>query len=142
MPVWLGKENIEVKPGNIYIAPGENHMVIDENELKVKLLDSPPQNYVKPAADPMFRSIATSFGEKSIGIILTGRGQDGSIGAGYIFYAGGKVIVQDPEDSIMSSMPKSVIQLDLADRVIPVQDIPNALDNIVNSTSHLSSVLK
>ncbi len=103
-------------------------------ELKIHLLDSPPINFVKPSADPMFKSIAEVFGSKSIGVVLTGMGSDGSIGCGYIFAEGGKIVVEDPSTAILHSMPKTVVNLKLADVVVPIEkmatEIIKLIDNI------------
>jgi two-component system chemotaxis response regulator CheB len=129
MPVILGKDGLNIEPGKIYIAPGERHMIIKDNSTELTLTDDEPVNYVKPSADPLFKSIAFSFGDKSIGIVLTGMGHDGSVGAGYISAAGGKIMAQDPQDAILSSMPESVIKLKLADIIAPIEMIAGRLIN-------------
>ncbi len=129
LQVRLGENNLPIEAGNVYIAPGDFHMVLDSSEMKILLDDSPPENFVKPAADPLFRSIAAKFGKKSIAIVLTGMGRDGTIGAGYIKTAGGLVISQSPETAIIPSMPKSVIDLRLAKKVLEVENISSELEN-------------
>ncbi len=115
MKVYLGETGQPVEKGVMYVCPGNIHMGIDQETLSIKLIDTPPENYVKPSADPLFRSISFVFRNRSIGMVITGMGHDGTIGAGYIKAAGGKVIVQDPEEATLPSMPKSVINLGLAD---------------------------
>ena len=133
MEVFLGKEDLKILPGRIYIAPGDRHLTIGK-DLKIHLLDTPPENFVKPSADPMFKSIAEVFGSKAIGVVLTGMGTDGSVGCGYIFSEGGKIIVEDPATAILHAMPSSVIKLKLADIVAPIEkmsiEIINAIDDI------------
>jgi len=126
MPVLLGEEKLEVVPGIIYIAPGKKHMIIDEEKVAIKLLDTEPENFVKPSADPLFRSIASIFGKKSIGLVFSGMGSDGSYGAGYISAAGGRVIVQDPLTAVLPNMPESVINLKLANKIIPLEDFAHS----------------
>lgn len=123
MPVLLGEENLEVVPGVVYLAPGKRHMVVDEEKVAVKLLDTEPVNFVKPSADPLFKSIASIFGKKSIGLVFTGMGSDASYGAGYISAAGGRVMVQDPLTSVLPSMPESVINFRLANNIFPLEDM-------------------
>ena len=134
MEVFLGKEDLKILPGRIYIAPGDRHLTIGK-DLKIHLLDTPPENFVKPSADPMFKSIAEVFGSKAIGVVLTGMGTDGSVGCGYIFSEGGKIIVEDPATAILHAMPSSVIKLKLADIVVPIEkmsiEIINAIDDIL-----------
>ena len=127
MPVLLGEENLEVVPGIIYISPGKRHMVIDEETVTIRLLDTEPVNFVKPSADPLFKSIANVFGKKSIGIIFTGMGTDGSFGAGYVKAAGGKVFAQDPKTAVLQSMPDSIKKLKLADKIVSLEHMPNIL---------------
>ncbi len=133
MKVNLGSEGMEIRAGEIYIAPGERHMLIGE-DLKIHLLDSAPINFVKPSADPMFKSIAEVFGKKSIGIVLTGMGSDGSIGCGYIHAEGGKIIVEDPATAILHAMPNAVIRIKLADVVASIEsmiyEVKTHIDNI------------
>lgn len=123
MPVLLGEDKLEVVPGVVYIAPGKRHMVIDEEKVSIKLLDTDPVNFVKPSADPLFKSIASIFGKKSLGLVFTGMGSDASYGAGYISAAGGRVIVQDPKTAVLSNMPESVINFQLAHKIFPLEDL-------------------
>ncbi|PKL89531.1 MAG: hypothetical protein CVV23_04775 [Ignavibacteriae bacterium HGW-Ignavibacteriae-2] len=131
MPVHLGSDNLEIKPGNVYLAPGDKHMVIVKNSAVLEFLDTPPENFVRPSADPLFKSIASAFGNKSIGVVLTGMGRDGSIGAGYISAAGGTIIAENPQTAILPSMPNSVIKLNLADHVVHVSEIKKVLDALL-----------
>ena len=122
----LGDHSLDIKPGEIYLCPGDIHMIVSD-DMKIQLVDSPPENYVKPSADPLFRSIATKFGEKSAAIVLTGMGRDGSLGSGYIKAAGGLVIAQDPSTAVIGSMPKSVIDLRIAQEILSIEQIPEKL---------------
>ena len=127
MPVHPGITGVEIKPGNIYLAQGNKHMVLQEGTNILEQIDTPPENFVKPSADPLFRSIAKSFGKKSIGLVFTGMGKDGAIGCGYINATGGKVMVQDPKTAILPSMPEAVINLKMADRVVPLNNMAEEL---------------
>ncbi len=133
MKVHLGKEGQKIKPGHIYLAPGDYHMLADHKTMSIVISDAPPENYVKPSADPLFRSVANMFGKKSVGIILTGMGHDGSIGAGFIKAAGGKVIAQDPNTAVLPAMPTAVIKLRLVDAVATVERIPAKIDEFLNN---------
>ncbi len=129
MPVQLGRDGMVIQPGQIYVAPGRKHMVLTEGTRTIELLNTKPVNYVIPSADPLFKSISKSFGNKSIGMVFTGMGYDGSLGAGYISATGGKVIVQHTEDAILPAMPKSVIRLKLATKVSPLSTIHRTLQS-------------
>ncbi len=129
MPVHEGNTGVVVKPGNIYLAQGKKHMVLKEGTNILEQIDAPAENYVKPSADPLFRSIANSFGSKSIGMVFTGMGKDGALGCGYIHAAGGRVMVQDPKTAILPSMPEAVINLKMANQVIPLDNMAAELHN-------------
>lgn len=120
MDVRLGTDGMAVEPGVIYLAPGEHHMIIDPQSFELRLIDDPPENFCKPAADPLFRSIATAYGRSSFSIVLSGMGRDGTIGSGYIRAAGGTVIAQDPATAILPSMPQSVADLMIATHIVPL----------------------
>ncbi|MFH0733301.1 MAG: chemotaxis protein CheB [bacterium] len=129
MKVVLGKEGYAIKPGEIYLAPGDRHMSIHPTTKTIMLLETPPENFVRPSADPLFKSIAEIFGKKTIGVVLTGMGHDGSVGCGYINAAGGFVIAQDPATALLSSMPKNVVDLRLAKVVARLEEIPGIIDS-------------
>jgi two-component system chemotaxis response regulator CheB len=127
MKVFLADNGMKIKPGHVYIAPGDVHSSINSRTFEMELLDTPPENYVRPSADPLFRSIAAAFGGNAIGVVLTGMGHDGSIGSGYIAAAGGIVIAQDPSTAILPSMPQSVIDLRIAKVVTPLEQMGSVI---------------
>jgi len=130
MPVMLGQNNMSIKPGHIYISPGDHHMLIDSN-LTITLDDGPKENFVRPSADPMFRSIANTFNERSVAIVLTGLGRDGSNGSQVIKKINGKVIIQDPTTAIAPSMPRSVLDEGIADVNTTVDQIPRKIAEFI-----------
>jgi len=132
LPVKLGREGLDIKPGQVYISPGESHMIINPLKMQIALSDTPPENYVKPSADPLFRSIAATFGKKSIGVVITGMGHDGTLGSGYIRTAGGLVIAQNPATAVIASMPKSVIDLKIAHKVVNINEIQKIILQHIN----------
>lgn len=128
MPVRLGEDHLPVKKGEIYLAPGGKHMLINSEKLEIELSDGPPENFVKPSADPLFKSVAKIFGANSIAVVLTGMGHDGSLGSGYISAAGGMVIAQEPSGAIAPSMPQTVVDLRIARQIAPIDEIPSLID--------------
>ena len=92
-----------------------------------KLDDSGPVNYVKPSADVLFKSAAECLGEHTLGIVLTGMGSDGTEGALAIHEAGGRVVVQNEQSSVVFGMPRSAIEAGAADCVLPLEQIPDAI---------------
>lgn len=107
--VHLARDSQKINPGNVYIAPGDRHLCINPKPLAISLNRDPKENYVRPSADPLFRSAALTFGKCTLGIVLTGLGVDGTHGAAHIKAVGGEVLAQDPKSAIAPSMPKSVI---------------------------------
>ncbi len=132
MFVHIGEDNQRVMPDRIYIAPDDFHMTVDPQTMTIQLTDNPPENMVRPSADPLFRSVSKTFGRYSISVVLTGMGQDGTIGSGYISAAGGLAIAQEPSEAIMPSMPKSVIDLRIASIIAQTEDIPAIIANSIN----------
>lgn len=135
MGVFVGEEGMRYSAGNIYLAPGDIHMIIDPNSETLRLVDDPPENYCKPAADPLFRSIGAAFGPNAVSVVLSGMGKDGTIGSGYIAASGGTVIAQDPATAILPSMPKSIVDLRIATEIHALDKLGKAIVNIVTDLS-------
>lgn len=114
-----------VTPGRIYVAPGDFHMVIEGSggQRTVRINKDPPENFCRPAVDPMLRSIAKSYGNKTLFVMLTGMGQDGLRGAQELTNVGGVVIAQDEPSSVVWGMPGAVATAGLCSAVLPLSDI-------------------
>ncbi|MBL9079065.1 MAG: response regulator [Planctomycetes bacterium] len=126
MPVRLAAPDLPVEPGHIYLAPGDRHTIVDAAR-RLQLLDDAPIHHVRPAADPLFQSVAALFGRRSIAVVLTGLGQDGTIGASLVFAAGGRVLVQDPAHCVAPPMPRSVLAAGVPCTVLPLDEVAPAL---------------
>ena len=109
----------------IILAPGDFHMLITGSELapKVKLNQDPPENFCRPAVDPMLRSLIPVFGSRILTVILTGMGSDGHKGSQAIVEAGGEILAQDPESSVVWGMPGAVARAGLCTAVEPLENI-------------------
>ncbi len=122
--VHEGTEGMKVMPGNIYIAPGNFHMELRRSDfLYLTLHQGPQENSCRPAVDPLFRSVVSLFGAGTLGIILTGMGQDGLNGCAHIREIGGQIIAQDEASSVVWGMPGYVANAGLADVVLPLDKI-------------------
>src|ERR1700712_5464401 len=115
----------------IYIAPPDRHLLLYED---MTLLSSgPKENFTRPAADPLFRSAAVSYGQRVVGVVLTGDLDDGAAGAKAIQACGGYLLVQEPADCRAPSMPCNALQAIHADIVAPLAELGDAVvDAVIN----------
>ncbi|WP_432486250.1 protein-glutamate methylesterase/protein-glutamine glutaminase, partial [Kineococcus esterisolvens] len=118
-----------VEAGTVYVAPGDFHMEVVRrgSALVVKLHQGPPENFCRPAVDVMVRSAVAAFGGELLALVLTGMGSDGKLGCKAVAEAGGQVVVQDEATSVVWGMPGAVAREGLADEVLPLSAIPDAL---------------
>jgi two-component system chemotaxis response regulator CheB len=115
-----------LRENRVYVAPGGSHMTLggEPGSVSIRLDDTSPTMWgVRPAADPLFFSVADAFGRSAIGVVLTGMGRDGAEGLRRIRGAGGTAIVQDRESSIIYGMPQAALAAAGADRIAPVSEI-------------------
>jgi two-component system chemotaxis response regulator CheB len=105
------------EPGRIYVAPPDRHLVVDEGRLV--LLEGPHENGVRPAIDPLFRSVASWYRHRTIGAVLSGTLDDGTAGLAAIRAKGGVTAAQDPSEAIAPGMPTSAIDTIGVDYVLP-----------------------
>ena len=124
-----GKHGQKILPGQAYIAPGGKHMeVIREGfNTVLNMHDGPPENSCRPAVDVLFRSVASVYGGTSLGVVLTGMGQDGMRGAEYLRERQAQVLAQDEASSVVWGMPGCVVQAGLADAVLPLDRVGNEI---------------
>ncbi|HET9517874.1 MAG TPA: chemotaxis response regulator protein-glutamate methylesterase [Actinoplanes sp.] len=123
-----------LKPGTVYIAPGDKHLVLVRRGTATltQLSSAPPENSCRPAVDVMFRSLATVFGAAVYAVVLTGMGQDGKAGAQVLRAKGAEVLAQDEATSVVWGMPGAIVNAGLADAVLPLDRIAPALLARVN----------
>ncbi|WP_122628983.1 protein-glutamate methylesterase/protein-glutamine glutaminase [Lucifera butyrica] len=122
LTVKEAEHNDVVTAGSVYIAPGDYHMLLERegNKTVIKLNPNPPVGGHRPAVDPMMESVAELYGAKTVGVILTGMGHDGSKGMQAIKRQKGYTIAEDQSTSVVYGMPKSVIELGIVDKVVPL----------------------
>lgn len=120
-----GAEGMVVEKGKIYVAPGSYHMhlVRKERNVVIHLDNGPPENFCKPAVDPMFRTAIDAYGKKVLGLILTGMGHDGLGGGKVLIAAGGRLVAQDEKTSVVWGMPGAVAQAGLCSKILPLDEI-------------------
>jgi two-component system chemotaxis response regulator CheB len=114
-----------IAPGQVWIAPGDFHMTLrrDGTNVKLETNQGPPENSCRPAADVLFRSVASVYGPATLGLVLTGMGSDGLKGAIQIVEAGGRIIAQDEATSVVWGMPGAVHGAGVVDSTLPLQQI-------------------
>lgn len=123
----------ELRPGHVYIAPGGEHLLVRNvrGTLRAVLDQGPPVNFCKPSVDVMFDSAVEAVGGDMVCAVLTGMGSDGRNGAGKIVAAGGTVFAQDEATSVVWGMPGAVTTSGFAHRVLPLDEVPGALEAAV-----------
>ena len=128
-------ENEEaLKAGVVYIAPGGFHMKLDKvglNNIKINITREPADSLHRPSVDVMMNSVIDVFGKFTLGIIMTGMGKDGFEAVKKLKGLGGYCIAQNEETCVVYGMPKTIVDADLADLVLPAEKIPEAINGII-----------
>jgi two-component system chemotaxis response regulator CheB len=133
MEVAMATEGAAIEPGRVLVAPPDRHLVVSPDGT-VNLSAAKVVHFVRPSADLLFESAAATFGDKVIGVVLTGTGSDGDRGVQAIKRSGGSVIVQDQETSQFFGMPGAAIGTGAVDFVLPLNGIAPALVRLVAGT--------
>lgn len=118
-----------LKPGHVYIAPGDLHLEVGGSATapRVRLSSSEPVNYCRPSVDVMMRSALAVLGPQLLGVMLTGMGQDGAAGAAELVAAGGTMISQDEPTSVVWGMPGAVAAAGSTHRILPLDAVADAV---------------
>lgn len=134
-PTSEAANGMEIKPGHIYLAPGDYHFeVVREGAgFAARLSQTPPQNFCRPSVDPLFHSVAQLFGADSCAIMLTGMGSDGCGGSKAIAAAGSPVIAQDEATSVVWGMPGAVAQAGICSAILPLPKIAGHVASLFES---------
>ena len=117
-----------IKPGHLYIAPPDHHMMVKKTEIRIH--NGPHENRWRPSIDILFRSAAGAFGPQVIGIILTGLLDDGTSGMGAIKRSGGTCIVQEPQEAEFADMPNNVLNNVDVDYRVSIADVGYILEDV------------
>jgi two-component system, chemotaxis family, protein-glutamate methylesterase/glutaminase len=129
-----------VKPGSIWIAPGDFHMAVENEGTQVHLraFRTPPENSCRPSVDVLFRSVARTYGPRALAVVMTGMGQDGLRGCEQLHETGAAILAQDEASSVVWGMPGFVVNAGLASKVVPLSQIAAEIIRRVQQ-SHTSS---
>jgi len=128
--VKQAQEGEQVSPATVYIAPPNRHLLVNSDGT-LSLTQSELVHFLRPSADLLFESVAASYRERAIAVVLTGTGSDGAMGVQAIKKMGGTVIAQDEESSEFFGMPGAAIHSGSVDFVLPLDEIPTALVTLV-----------
>jgi two-component system chemotaxis response regulator CheB len=125
LPCCEAREGQSLVPGRLYLAPGDRHLIVREASggLVAHLGDGPPENFCRPAVDPLLRSLVATCQGRLLVAILTGMGSDGLAGCRAVSGAGGAVLAQDEATSVVWGMPGAVAKAGLATAILSVDDI-------------------
>ena len=129
LKIRVAGDGVLLRPDCIYIAPAGKHCFVEQGK-RIRLKLGIKVNFVIPAVDVTFESAAKVFKQNTLGIVLTGMGQDGRNGAEHIKNSGGKIIAEDESTSVINAMPDAVIKANLADRISPLHRIPNTIRGV------------
>lgn len=119
-----------VEAGRVLVAPGGYHMTVGKDG-RIVLNQDPPLHGVRPAVDKTFASTVPIWGERMVGVILTGMGYDGGQGMLALKKQGGRTIVEDASTCVVYGMPRVVVELGAADYILPLPEIPDAITRLV-----------
>jgi len=129
MEVREARDNDPVAPGVALIAPGNQHMLLQQNgaRYQVRIKNGPAVNHQRPSVDVLFESVARSAGSSAIGVLLTGMGADGANGLMAMHEKGAYTLAQDEQTCVVFGMPKEAIRLGAVDDVVPVHRISQTI---------------
>lgn len=120
-----------IEPGHIYVAAANYHLLVETGHLS--LTTEAPVRYSRPSIDVMFGSAAHAYGEKLIGVVLTGANEDGSRGLKCVEEYGGHCVVQDPATAEVATMPAAALKRVPGATVLPLSDITAHLVHIAKN---------
>ncbi|MFM8315656.1 MAG: CheB methylesterase domain-containing protein, partial [Deltaproteobacteria bacterium] len=130
IPCAEGQQWEIVSPNRIYIAPGDFHMTLTQNDSQVRIrLDQGPKvQGVRPAVDNLFLSAVKIYGASCLGVVLTGMGEDGLQGAHAIKKAGGGLLIQSAESCVVFGMPGAIFKTGIHDKILDLAGIKRMIE--------------
>lgn len=133
MSVCEATDGQQVLPGHVYIAPGDQHLVLERSGARYfcRLDDGELRNRHKPSVEVLFESVEQAAGLNAIGILLTGMGADGARGLKGMRDSGAVTIAQDENTSVVWGMPGEAVKMDAVDYVLPLQRIVSKIEELV-----------
>lgn len=121
LPVEEPNDKAELRPGVVYLAPPDYHMLVERGW--ISLSTDEPILFARPAIDVLFETAAEAYGQRTLGVLLTGASEDGAAGLLAIKKVGGTTIVQDPETAVSPIAPRAALARFVPDFVLPLGSI-------------------
>lgn len=137
LPVVEAEDKQAIAPGRVYLAPANYHLLVEPGYFA--LSTEAPVSYARPSIDVLFESAADAYGERVVGVILTGANHDGAQGLTKIKAYGGLTIVQAPNSAFSRTMPDAAIAAVPTAKILPLPEIAPFLVNICSSSYSLTS---
>jgi two-component system chemotaxis response regulator CheB len=135
VPCIIPKDGEMILAGNVYLAPGDFHMEVikspDSHEARIRLLQTEKEHFCRPSVNPMLRSIAKAYGKRALAVILTGMGKDGLEGAIALHQAGGTILAQDKETSVVWGMPGAVANAGICTDILSKDALSDRIKKIL-----------
>lgn len=130
-----------IVPGLALVAPGGRHLVVQRSGARysARIKDGPPVHHQRPSVDVLFGSVARAAGRNAVGVILTGMGADGARGLLEMREAGAHTLAQDEASCVVFGMPKAAIDLEAAERVVPLDAMAGAVIRALNDSAETAS---
>lgn len=133
LPAAHARDGEAIRPGRIYVAPPDYHLLVNTEDRRLMLRRGPHENRTRPAIDPLFRSAAAAFGPRVVGVVLSGLLEDGTAGLIAIKACGGVSVVQSPEDAAWPDMPLNALRGDSPDHCVTLAEMPALLNRLARS---------
>lgn len=127
-----------IERGTIYVAPTDHHLLVKRGHIRITR--GPRENGFRPAVDPLFRTAATAYGPRVVGVVLSGSLDDGTVGLATIKRLGGVTIAQDPNEAIYPGMPGSAIERVGVDHVVQIRELSDLLTRLAFEPAELEGV--
>ncbi|MEM1128029.1 MAG: chemotaxis response regulator protein-glutamate methylesterase [Bacteroidota bacterium] len=138
--VMEAEHGMEVTAGKVYVAPGGHHMRFSmRGPMTTIVIEDEPKTLHRPSVDVMFKSAKQAYGRKVLGVVMTGMGKDGLEGCQVLKAAGAMIIAQDEATSVVYGMPRMVAEANLADAIVPLENLAERIARAVRPATHRST---
>jgi two-component system, chemotaxis family, protein-glutamate methylesterase/glutaminase len=131
MPCTAARHGERLERGHVYVAPPDHHLLAFDG--RAQLSHGPRENGHRPALDPLFRSVSRAYGQRAIGVVLSGTLDDGAAGLRMLRTRGGATIAQDPQDALYSGMPQSAIDAGAVEHVVRISEMAELLCELIDT---------